>query len=295
MNKRICEKAVAVSKLARAHFSSLMYGVVPSRVKGPGFEYIDLRDYSIGDDLRYIDWRASARMIKPDGDYRLMVKEFLLERMVNIVIILDYTSSMNYGDKIETSIYCLTGLLSIAHSLGDVVDLVIMKGSKPYLEYALDPLDAINIALNNICSSDPSGDHDLTKLTGLLDKLKNRESVFLITDYCHYPIELDVLLTRLSVLNTGFGAVFITTDFELKPPSVGGYFVFIDTEKPGRVIDMNIRDYYREVSKHVYRVKSILDRKRVDYIEVNGLNQAKIKKLHLLRLYTITRIRRRKT
>lgn len=294
MNKRLCEKAIAVSKLAQAHFSTLMYGVVPSRVKGPGFEYTDLRDYSLGDDFRFIDWRASARMIKPDGDYRLMVKEYLLERMVNIVAILDYTSSMNYGDKVETAIYCLTGLLSIAHSLGDIVDLVIVKGSKPVIEYALDPIDAINTALNNICISEPSGDIDLTKLSGLLDKLKNRESIFLITDYSHYPIELDVFITRVNALNTGFGAVLVTTPYEIKPPGVGGYFVFIDTEKPGKVIDMSIREYYSEVSKHINRVKSILFKKRVDYIEVNGLKQAKIKKLHLLKLYSITRLRRRK-
>lgn len=293
MSSRKCEKAIAVSKLARAHFSTLMYGVVPSRVKGPGFEYTDLRDYSPGDDPRFVDWRASARMLKPDGDYRLMVKEFLLERMVNVVAILDYTSSMNYGDKVETSIYCLTGLLSVAHSLGDVVDLVVVKGLKPVVEYALDPIDAINVALNNICSSDPSGDLDLTKLAGLLSKMKNRESIFLITDYGHYPIELEVFISRVSAMNAGLGVVLVTTPIEIKQPGVGGYYLFIDVERPSKLVNLNIRDYYREVNKQVNRVRSLLARKRVEYVEMNGLQRAKLKKLHLLKLYSITRVRRR--
>ncbi len=293
MVKRICEKAIAASKLAKAHFSSLMYGVVPSRIKGPGFEYIDLREYSPGDDIRFIDWRASARMLKPEGDYRIMVKEFLLERMVNVVMILDYTQSMDYGDKIETAIYALTGLLSIAHSVGDIVDLIILRGDKPVIKYGLDPIDAINLALNTICRSDPCGRLDLTKITGYVEKLRNRESFFLITDYAHYPIEFEALATRISTMRSALGIVLVATPIEVKPPKVRGYYEFIDVEHPGRKYNVEIIEYYKKVKMHINRIKAVLLKMNIDYVDMIGLEHAKVRKLRLIKLYSITRLRRR--
>ncbi len=35
-----------------------------SRLKGTGFEFNQLREYSQGDDIRFIDWKASARSDK---------------------------------------------------------------------------------------------------------------------------------------------------------------------------------------------------------------------------------------
>ena len=293
MTSRICSKAIAVAKLARAHFSTLMYGVVPSKVKGPGFEYVDLREYSPGDDIRFIDWRASARMLKPDGDYRLMVKEYLLERMVNVVMILDYTESMDYGDKIETAIYSLTGLLSIAHSVRDVVDLVIVRGDKPVVRYGLDPIDAINLALNVICKSDPGGRLDLIKLSGFIENFRNREAFFLITDYAHYPVELEVLTSKINALNSILGVVLITTPLENRLPGIGGYHLFVDVENPGKTIDMNIVEYYKLVEKHMRTIKAILMKLNTGYVDVNGMDHARIKKLHFIKLYSLTRMRRR--
>lgn len=293
MVNRICEKAIAVSKLARAHFSSLSYGVVPSKIKGPGFEYVDLREYSPGDDIRFIDWRASARMVKAEGDYRIMVKEFLLERMVNVVMILDYTSSMDYGDKIETAIYALTGLLSIAHSVGDIVDLLIIKGEKPVIKYGLEPLDAINLALNTICRSEPRGKLDLTKISGYIEKLRNREAFFIITDYAHYPIEFEALATRISALKTVLGTVLIATPIEVKKPGFNGFYEFIDIEYPVKKYNIELSKYYEKVKKHINKIKAVLLKMNIDYVEIIGLEQARVRKLKLIKLYSLTRLRKR--
>ncbi|ADI32360.1 DUF58 domain-containing protein [Staphylothermus hellenicus] len=291
MPTRICRRAGLASKLSRAHFSNLMYGIVPSKIKGPGFEYVDLREYSPGDDIRFIDWRASARMIKPDGDYRLMVKEHLLERLVNNIVVLDYSKSMLYGDKIESAIYVLTGFLSIAHSLGDIIDLIILHGEKPLIKHGLNPLEAINFSLNTICKVDPSGNLDLIKLSNYVKNLKNRETLLLITDYAHYPIEFEVLATTTHAMNTGLGIVLVSTKLELNPPSLDGYHAFYDLESADSELKTMMSEYYRAVKTHIIKTKTALAKTRTPYIEIKELRDAMYKKLRLLKLYSITRIR----
>lgn len=291
MPTRICRRASLASKIAKAHFSNLMYGVIPSKIKGPGFEYVDLREYSPGDDIRFIDWRASARMIKPDGDYRLMVKEHLLERLINNIIVLDYSKSMLYGDKIESAIYVLTGFLSIAHSLGDIIDLIILHGEKPMIKYGLNPLKAINFSINTICRVDPHGSIDLIKLSNYIKNLRNRETLLLITDYAHYPIEFEVLATTTHAMRTNLGVAVISSKLELEPPSLDGYHVFYDLEDPSRTLNIMISEYYRAVRGHVIKTKAILAKTKTAYIEIKGLKDAVYKKLRLLKLYSLTRIR----
>ncbi len=293
MVSRICSKAVIVSKVAQAHFSNLMYGTIPSRIKGPGFEYIDLREYVPGDDIRFIDWRASARMIRPDGSYRLMVKEYLLERLVNNIVILDYTASMDYGDKIETAIYALTGILSIAHSVGDVVDLIVVYGDKPYIRYGLNPIDAMNLALNVICKTDPKGRLDLMKISSYIRNARNREAVFLITDYGHYPVEFEVLTSTTHALHMVLGVILVSSLIDINPPNIGGYHYFIDLENPDKSIDLEISEYYKKVRQHINRIKATLLKANIGYVDVIGLEQAKYKKLHFIKLYSLTRMRRK--
>jgi len=58
---------------------------------GRGIEFQDYRSYEIGDDFRYIDWNIYARLD------RLFVKLFREEETVNIYILLDVSSSMDFG------------------------------------------------------------------------------------------------------------------------------------------------------------------------------------------------------
>jgi uncharacterized protein (DUF58 family) len=291
MTSRICSKAILSSRMARAHFSNLMYGVIPSRVKGPGFEYVDLREYSPGDDIRFIDWRASARMIKPDGEYRLMVKEYLFEKQVNNIVVLDYSGSMNYGDKIYTAIYVLTGFLSIAHSLGDLIDFIILYGDKPIVKHGVKPLEAINLALNTICKIDPRGSIDLVRLANYVKNYRNREALFLITDYAHNPLEFEVLAITSKAINTVLVITLITSPIEIMPPGINGYNVLIDLENDRDYGKLFIKDYYKLLRKHLLKVKGVLMKNRVPYAEIIGLRDAVYKRLRLLKLYSLTRMR----
>jgi uncharacterized protein (DUF58 family) len=58
-------------------------GNVPSRLLGQGYEFYSMRDYAPGDELRRINWKASARRD------RVLTNELLTERSGDVVIVVD--------------------------------------------------------------------------------------------------------------------------------------------------------------------------------------------------------------
>ncbi len=79
-----------------------MQGERRSERRGASLEFADYREYTAGDDLRYVDWKAYARL------ERLFVKLFVAEEDLGIHLLLDSSESMNYagptgGEPIQTN------------------------------------------------------------------------------------------------------------------------------------------------------------------------------------------------
>jgi len=72
-------------------FSGKIHGERRSRRRGQSVEFADFRNYSHGDDLRFIDWNIYARLD------RLFLKMFLEEEDLSLVIAVDASASMDFG------------------------------------------------------------------------------------------------------------------------------------------------------------------------------------------------------
>ena len=68
-----------------------MVGIHPSRAKGLSSEFEGHREYSQGDDVRHIDWKAYAKFD------RYFIKEYQEATNLRATILLDASSSMNYA------------------------------------------------------------------------------------------------------------------------------------------------------------------------------------------------------
>ena len=103
-------------------------GATSVLVRGQGTEFDSLRDYVRGDDVRSIDWRATARRIDASGQ-RLVVRTWRPERDRRVVIVIDSgrTSAARIDDepRIDTAFESALLLAALASSAGDRVDLVI--------------------------------------------------------------------------------------------------------------------------------------------------------------------------
>ena len=93
------------------------------QVRGPGTEFDSLREYVIGDDVRSIDWRATAR--RSD----VVVRTWRPERDRRVLIVLDTgrTSAVRVLDapRIDASIEAALLLAALATKAGDRVELLV--------------------------------------------------------------------------------------------------------------------------------------------------------------------------
>ena len=106
---------------ARVVVEGFMRGLHRSPFHGFSVEFTEYRQYSQGDDPRYIDWRLYART---DRDY---VKKFEDETNLRLHILLDRSRSMDYGSANYTKRdYAITAAATLAtffHKQGDAVGL----------------------------------------------------------------------------------------------------------------------------------------------------------------------------
>jgi len=75
----------------RGLVESLFSGEYHSIFKGRGLEFSDVREYQPGDDVRAIDWNVTARR------GRLFIKEFVEERQLNALVLVDLSASKSFG------------------------------------------------------------------------------------------------------------------------------------------------------------------------------------------------------
>ena len=92
------------------------------QVRGPGTEFDSLREYVAGDDVRAIDWRATARRDE------VVVRTWRPERDRRVLLVLDVsrTSAVRLGDapRLEAQLEAALLLAALASRAGDRVELV---------------------------------------------------------------------------------------------------------------------------------------------------------------------------
>jgi uncharacterized protein (DUF58 family) len=81
-----------LAMVSRRVFSGAMRAERRTKKTGSGVEFADHRDYTAGDDFRYLDWSAYQRFD------RLLIRLYEEEEDLSIYFILDTSSSMAFGD-----------------------------------------------------------------------------------------------------------------------------------------------------------------------------------------------------
>lgn len=79
---------------------------------GTSTEFVDYRDYSPGDDMRYVDWNIFARLEKP------FIKLYRHEEEMHVVLIVDASTSMQFEEKFDrarqlAAAFGLMGLMNV--------------------------------------------------------------------------------------------------------------------------------------------------------------------------------------
>ncbi|HQE32071.1 MAG TPA: DUF58 domain-containing protein [Propionibacteriaceae bacterium] len=220
----------------------LLQGDHRTTSRGQGLDVADLREYTPGDDLRFIDWNVTARMDTP------YVREYLEDRELTCWLLLDHSASMGFGPVDRTKARVLTELATtMAYVLARGGNRVgaLVYGDR--LEKTVPPgagrLQVLRIA-QTLLDPPRSETHTTTDLATLLRHadgiIRRRSLVLVVSDFQSKPgweDHLGRLARRHDVV-----CIEISDPREHDLPDVGlvyvedaetGEQIFVDTNDPG--------------------------------------------------------------
>ena len=167
---------------ARMAVEGLYSGIHKSPYHGFNVEFAEYREYSPGDDLRYLDWRVFAR------SDRFFVKQFEAETNLNCYLLLDSSGSMDFSTNSETRLdygACLAAALALLMlRQGDHVGVVTFdnavrqfippRGNARHFASVIEALERVK----------PGGD---TNISGVLheiaERVRRRSMVIILSDF----------------------------------------------------------------------------------------------------------------
>ncbi|RMF86413.1 MAG: DUF58 domain-containing protein [Nitrospinota bacterium] len=170
-----------LSLQARLVVEGVLSGLHNSPYKGFSVEFSEHREYTPGDEIRHIDWKAYGRFD------RYFIKEYEEETNLRCYLLVDCSASMGYGSngvsKFDYASYLAAALAYLMQKQQDLVSLVLFgQEVRKQLPPKSNPghLQAI---LNALEQTVPAGETSVGKvLHHLVSSIKRRSLVILLSD-----------------------------------------------------------------------------------------------------------------
>jgi len=198
--------------------TELMAGEYVSAFKGRGMEFNAVREYTPGDDVRLIDWNVTARMDRP------FIKEYIEERELNVMLMVDVSSSGEFGStgkfKNEISAEVASILAFAAIRNNDKIGLIVFSNKiEHYIPPKKGKAHVWNI-IRTILNYQPEGRlTDLNIPLEYLLKIQKRKCIaFLISDFQATNYETNV---KLAGQKHDLVAISISDPRERNLPKIG--------------------------------------------------------------------------
>ena len=217
-----------------------------SMFRGEGYDFLELREYVLGDDTRHIDWNITAKMQRP------YVKVFREERELSIVSVAMLGGALDFGKetrKIEhvAQAVALIGYSAVAN--GDLFSHYNFSQNLRDEVRAGKKKFAVTQSVHAVMNA-PLLNHkaDYTAMAQTLYKrLKRRSLIVVIGDFFEVP-DMRLLAKKHEVV-----AVIVRDRFEEKPQPFG-FTAMIDPES-GTVLEgdfntASVQKYHEKVRMH---------------------------------------------
>lgn len=142
--------------VARTVVDGFISGLHHSPYLGQSTDFAEHRQYMPGDDIRRIDWRVFGRTD------RFYVKEFEADTNANLLVLLDVSRSMDYGESVRKLDYArmlAACLLYLSRRQRDRVGVITFDGA--LLDYVPASAKHLELALHTVQRREPGGQGDL--------------------------------------------------------------------------------------------------------------------------------------
>lgn len=182
---------------AQRRVRNVLTGNYGSVFKGRSLDFDDLREYNYGDDVKDIDWKATAR------SRSVMIRRYIAVRKHNILLVADNGNTMatlapSGESKQEVATFCAGVMAYIAQHHGDLVGMIygnkgenkryMLKEDTAYIENFLDKY-AKSMALN-------APESDLNSLLTYVSKTYRERSFMIVMSDAEGISKIDTELVR---------------------------------------------------------------------------------------------------
>jgi uncharacterized protein (DUF58 family) len=277
ITRRIADRVRRIEISTRRLSSEAFHGGVQSRFRGRGMDFDEVREYEPGDDVRAIDWSATART------GRTFVKKYREERQLTVLFVVDASTSGSVGSgestKREQAVE-MAGVLALSavrsdHRVGvavftDDVELFVPPARGRPHSFRL---------VRDLVEFEPQGrgTNLALALRRVRERLRRRAVVVILSDFLLGEAGLDQAAPELRALAQRHDVVAIRIGDKLdrQLPSVGlltledaetGEVVEVDTGKPSH------RARVDAVANGIgERIRDLARRAHVDLLEVDTL------------------------
>lgn len=183
LTKELLKQVKQIEIRTRGVVNEVFSGEYHSVFKGRGMEFSEVREYTIGDDIRNIDWNVTARFGHP------YVKIFEEERELTVMLLVDMSGSLSFGSVEKTKQKIAAELSAIlafsALKNNDKVGLILFTDR---IEKFIPPKKGKTHALRiirEVLSFEPQGKgtNIKTALEYFNHTIKKKAIVFLISDF----------------------------------------------------------------------------------------------------------------
>src|SRR5215470_14228528 len=225
---RLRHRAKGFSFLPKQPVHSLLAGRHASRLRGRGLEFEELRRYYEGDDVRAIDWQATARLGEPQ------LRVYTEERDRPVILLVDQRMNMFFGSRRAMKSVVAAEAAAVAAwrvtSLGDRIGGIIFSEDgidqiQPRSrQAAIGPLFAALVRQNQALGAEDIRSSDPALLNAALAKvpqiLPHDGLLVLITDCAGADGETVRFVTEITAHNDVL-AIFVFDPLEASLPDIG--------------------------------------------------------------------------
>jgi uncharacterized protein (DUF58 family) len=244
-----------------------MKGVRRSSKRGQSVEFADYRDYTLGDDLRSLDWNVYARL------ERLFIKLFIEEEDVTVHVLLDASGSMDGGqpDKLLFGKRAAAALAYVGLASYDRVSLAVLQGRAARRFPAVRGTDRIFRVLADLSGvRAASGATDLAAAARhYAAQLTQRGPLILISDL--FDANAERAIAELAGTRCQLAVLHTLSPDELDPP-LEGELRLVDRETGGSVdvtADLATLDDYRSrLAEWQRTLDAACAKRRASYVSV---------------------------
>jgi uncharacterized protein (DUF58 family) len=248
----------------------LLQGDYRSPSRGDGLDLADLREYQFHDDVRRMDWNATARLGEP------YVRDYLEDREISVWFVLDMSPSMRFEgvsiSKHAVMVEFTTLLCRLLLGRGNRAGAMIFSGRIDRLIPANGGRRQLLLILNEVANHRPTpGSTDLKQvLKEAAGAIRRRSLVFVVSDFISTP-GWEESLTPLAMRHDVV-AVRLTDPLETRLPDLG-FLTFQDAESGEQMfVDTHARDFRKRFAAAAdareNALRAAFERAGVDVLEL---------------------------